>query len=72
MDLLPIGPVEFDRALNTGQIGSKFTEIDAGRFGEKFIEITPSSQWKINTKLHNTSEVDLASKSAGFIKLLHF
>ena len=29
-------------------------------------------QWKINTKLHNTSEVDLASKSTGFIKLLHF
>ena len=24
------------------------------------------------TKLHNTSEVDLASKSTGFIKLLHF
>ena len=32
----------------------------------------PSSQWKINTKLHNTSEVDSTSKSAGFIKLLHF
>ena len=74
MDLHPIQirQVEFDRALNTGQIGWKFTEIDAGRFGEKFIEITPSSQWKINTKLHNTSEVDLASKSAGFITLLHF
>ena len=28
---------------------------------------------KINTKLHNTqSEVDLASKSTDFIKLLHF
>ena len=26
MDLLPIRPVEFDRALNTGQIGWKFTE----------------------------------------------
>ena len=32
----------------------------------------PSSQWKINTKLHNTSEVDLTSKSTSFIKLLHF
>ena len=51
---------KFDQALITGQIG------------EKFIEITPSSQWKINTKLHNTSEVDLAGKSASFIKLLHF
>ena len=28
----------------------------------------PSSQWKINTKLHNTSEVDSTSKSTGFIK----
>ena len=27
MDLLPIRPIEFDRALNTGQIGCKFTEI---------------------------------------------
>ena len=27
MDLLPIRPVEFKRALNTGQIGWKFTEI---------------------------------------------
>ena len=44
MDLLPIRLVEFNQALNTGQIGWKFTEIDAGQFGEKFIEITPSSQ----------------------------
>ena len=51
---------KFDQALITGQIG------------EKFIEIALSSQWKINTKLHNTSEVDLASKLPGFIKLLHF
>ena len=57
---IEIMTTKLDRALITGQIG------------EKFIEITPSSQWKINTKLHNTSEVDLASKSAGFIKLLHF
>ena len=27
MDLHPIQPVKFDRALNTGQIGWKFTEI---------------------------------------------
>ena len=27
VDLLPIRPVKFDRALNTGQIGWKFTEI---------------------------------------------
>ena len=27
----------------------------------------PSSQWKINTKLHNTSEVDSTSKSTSFI-----
>ena len=26
----------------------------------------------VNTKLHNTSEVDLTRKSTGFIKLLHF
>ena len=26
----------------------------------------------INTKLHNTSEVDSTSKSTSFIKLLHF
>ena len=57
---IEIMTTKFDQALITGQIW------------EKFIEITPSSQWKINTKLHNTSEVDLASKSAGFIKLLHF
>ena len=40
MDLHPIRPVKFDRALITGQIGWKFTEIDAGRFGCKSIEIT--------------------------------
>ena len=57
---IEIVTTKFDQALITGQIG------------EKFIGITPSSQWKINTKLHNTSEVDLASKSAGYIKLLHF
>ena len=28
MDLLPIQPVEFDRALITGQIGCKFIEIN--------------------------------------------
>ena len=37
-----------------------------------------SSQWistqfdQVNTKLHNTSEVDSTSKLTGFIKLLHF
>ena len=50
MDLHPIRPFEFDWALITGQIG-----VISMNF-------YPSSQWKINTKLHNRSEVDLASK----------
>ena len=46
MDLHPIQPVKFDqlvkfdRALITGQIGWKFSEINAGQFGCKSIEIT--------------------------------
>ena len=40
MDLHPIRPVEFNQALITGQIGWKFTEIDAGQIGCKYIEIT--------------------------------
>ena len=37
MDLHPIRLVEFDQALITGQIGEKFIEIDADRFGCKSI-----------------------------------
>ena len=33
MDLLPIRPVEFDRALNTGQIGWKFIVCLPGQIG---------------------------------------
>ena len=73
VDFYPIQPV-----INAWSNWLNLTNVRAFESSSQWISTQfdrfdqPSSQWKINIKLHNTSEVDSTSKSTSFIKLLHF